>query len=145
MKLEIELVPESSWYSNMRKEMTVEKWDTLRKQIYRKYNYCCGICGDTGMMNCHEIWEYDDVAYTQYLRGFIALCTMCHHCKHIGLAGILADEGKLDYSDVENHFRRVNGCTQEQMDKAVRDAFEIWDRRSNHSWTINLGEFSSLI
>jgi len=145
MKLTIELVPETSWYSNMRKVMTKEDWDILRKQVYKKYNWRCGVCDDIGMMNCHEIWEYDDVAHIQYLRGFIALCTMCHHCKHIGLAGILADQGRLDYTEIENHFCKVNKCTHAQMDEEVREAFELWDRRSNHTWFINFGEYENLV
>lgn len=145
MKLTIELVPETAWYSNMRKFMSKEKWDILRKQVYKQYNYHCGVCDATGMMNCHEIWEYDDENHIQTLKGFIALCTMCHHCKHIGLAGILADEGKLDYDAVIEHFCKVNECSSRQMDDVVSEAFEVWEKRSWHRWDVDLGKYENLV
>ena len=81
MKLTIELVPRMCWYSNVRTNVTREKWDIIRKECYRKSNYKCEICGDKGTthpVECHEIWEYDDVNYVQKLIGFIALCPNCH-------------------------------------------------------------------
>lgn len=142
--LTIELVPETSWYNNLRKVISQKDWDVLRKQVYHKYNYHCGICNATGMMNCHELWEYDDVNHIQYLKGFIALCTLCHHCKHVGLARILADQGKLNYNDVITHFCTVNHCNPFQMDRYVQDAFILWESRSNYLWKIDLGEHRNL-
>ena len=144
MKLEIELVPEFSWYSNMRKVMTKEEWDKLRKSVYAEYNYQCGICESKGMLHCHEIWKYDDVNYTQTLSGFIALCPMCHHVKHIGFAGILADRGELNFDDVIAHFIKVNECDIGVFNKHYLEAFEQWENRSNHLWNINLGEYKYL-
>ena len=69
----------------------------LRRQIYAQYHSCCGICQARGRLSCHEIWHYDDDQHVQTLQGFIALCEWCHHMKHLGLAGVLAGEGKLDY------------------------------------------------
>ena len=92
LKLKIELVPKTSWYSNLRGKMSEKGWDNVRKKTYATFNYKCGICGSNeGQLHCHEIWEYDDKKHKQALKGFIALCVLCHHVKHIGLAGILAE------------------------------------------------------
>ena len=145
-KLTIDLVPETSWYKNVRSKMSNQDWDKLRKSTYAAYDYKCGICGkDNTQLECHEIWEYDDKKRVQTLKGFIALCVMCHHVKHIGLAGILADEGKLDYDAVIEHFIRVNGCDKRDFLDHREKAFEIWEKRSKYNWTIDLGEFRTLI
>jgi len=107
-KLEIELVPATTWYTNLRKVLPPDEWDKVRRKAYADHGYRCGICGAQGRLSCHEMWKYDDEKHTQTLTGFIALCDMCHHVKHIGLAGILASEGKLDFSKVIEHFINVN-------------------------------------
>ena len=96
-------------------------------------------------MNLHEIWEYDDVNDTQKLTGFVLLCGMCHHVKHVGLAGILAREGKLDFNEVMKHFCRVNSCSKKDFKNHVGEAFEIWRRRSEHDWKQDFGKYERFI
>lgn len=138
MKLTTELVPASSWYNNVRKNVATQVWDRIRHRIYRKYNYKCGICGAKEKLNCHEIWEYDDENYIQKLVGFIALCNMCHFVKHLGFAEILARRGELDYNKVIVHFTRVNECSREVFGEYKEEVFDIWEERSNHEWCIYL-------
>lgn len=145
LRLEIELVPKSSWYDNLRKHTSKENWDRIRKDAYAKYGYRCGICGADAELNCHEIWEYDNENQIQKLKGFIALCDMCHHVKHIGLAGILASEGKLDYEKVIEHFMRVNNCDRATFEEHCERAFDEWRRRSKHQWQVDLGEYTDMI
>jgi len=96
-------------------------------------------------MNLHEIWEYDDKKHIQKLEGFILLCKMCHHVKHIGLAGILASEGKLDYDDVVEHFCKVNNCSKGDFERHKKEAFEIWHSRSKHQWKQDFGKSKEFI
>ncbi len=145
LKLKIELVPETSWYDNLRKHMDRKDWDKIRHKVYADYGYRCGICGDEGRLNCHEIWEYDDKKHVQKLAGFIALCDMCHHVKHIGLAGILADRGELDYEKVVEHFMKANNCSKNTFLKHRKVAFEQWRERSGHEWQVDLGEYKNII
>ena len=112
---------------------------------YANYGYKCGICGAEGRLNCHEIWEYDDKKHIQKLSGFVALCDMCHHVKHIGLAGILASKGKLDYEKVVEHFMKVNNCDRDAFEKHREKAFEHWRKRSSHEWQVDLGEYEDII
>jgi len=144
--LTIDLVPQTSWYNNLRSKMSNQDWDKLRKSTYAACDYKCGICGkDNTQLHCHEIWEYDDKKRIQTLKGFIALCVMCHHVKHIGRAGILADEGKLDFEDVIKNFMKVNNCDEQAFREHYDDAFEIWNKRSAVKWTVDLEQYESLI
>lgn len=145
LKLKIELVPETSWFKSLREHMSRKDWDSIRKEAYARYGYKCGICGAEGRLNCHEIWEYDDKKHTQKLIGFIALCDMCHHVKHIGYAKILADQGKLNYEEVEEHFMKVNDCDMLTLVSHRARAFEQWDERSKHKWKIDLGEYKNVV
>lgn len=142
MKLTVELVPSTVWFSSLYRLMSRETWNSIRDGIITENGRKCQICGETsGIMNLHEIWEYDDANYVQKLKGFVLLCKMCHHVKHIGLAGILADEGKLDYNDVIKHFCKVNSCSEKDFEKHVDRAFEIWRERSKHQWKQDFGKY----
>ena len=146
LKLTIELVPSPCWQSNLRTSMTRAHWDNLRKSAYAKYNYRCGICqANNVQLNCHEIWHYDDANHIQKLAGFIALCPMCHHCKHIGHAGILASQGKLDLEQVIEHFMQVNQCSRDVYITHRNAAFDVWRERNRFEWTTDLGTYAHLI
>jgi len=129
----------------MRKVMSQWDWDVLRKKIYADYGHKCGICGATGRLDCHELWEYDDQEQMQTLRGFIALCDLCHHVKHIGLARILADEGKISMEDIIAHFLQVNGCEYPDYFNHAHSSWATWEKRSKHDWQVDLGDYADLV
>ena len=145
LKLTTELVPLTSWFNNLREVLPGSVWDELRKRTYAEYGHRCGICGAEGRLNCHEIWEYDDKNHVQRLVGFIALCDLCHHVKHIGLAGIMSREGKLDYETVVEHFMKVNGCDRKTFEKYMNKVFNQWEERSKSKWSVDLGEYEDLV
>ncbi len=145
LKLTIELVPSTCWHRNLRKQMSQSAWEKIRYQVYTQYGNRCGICHAEGRLHCHEIWEYDDTHHIQRLQGFIALCPMCDHVKHIGFAEGLAADGKLDMQLVIDHFLKVNQCSMEEYEAHAKDAWETWSIRSNEfGWTTDLGEFARL-
>jgi hypothetical protein len=126
--------------------MSRDAWNSIRNDIIKENGRKCQICGETeGTMNLHEIWEYDDAEHIQKLKGFILLCRMCHHVKHIGLAGILAHEGKLDYNEAIKHFCKVNNCSKKNFKKQVDNAFETWEERSKHQWKQDFGIYEELL
>jgi len=146
MILEIELVPSTVWYSSLYRLLPKETWDSIRNEIIRDNGRKCQICGNTqGVMNLHEIWKYNDEKHVQKLEGFILLCKMCHHVKHIGLAGILASEGKLDYNEVTKHYCKVNGCTEKEFEENLTNAFNVWSRRSKYQWEQDFGKYEKFI
>lgn len=143
--LTIELMPEPLWGRSLAKMMPRAEWDRLRGRVKAMSDYRCAICGAEGALFCHEVWRYDDAQRIQSLTGFKAICRMCHHVKHIGHAGILASEGKLDMEDVEQHFMRVNGCDREAFERHKEEAGRIWEERSRHQWTTDFGEYAASI
>ena len=145
LKLTIELVPSTSWFNNLRKLIPGALWDKLRKQTYAQYGYRCGIFSAEGRLDCHEICEYDDKKHIQKLTGFIALCDLCHHVKHFGLANILASEGKLNLEEVVENFMKVNKCVRSAFERHVGEAFAKWRERSQYDWKVDLGEFGGLV
>jgi hypothetical protein len=145
LRLSIELVPKSSFFNNLRTVVSTEEWDRIRKRTYADYEHRCGICGATGRLACHERWAYDDTTHEQRLLGFIALCDLCHHVKHIGYAGVLAMRGQLDLARVVEHFLRVNDCDRATFERHKREAFALWRERSRQSWRIHLGDYEGII
>jgi hypothetical protein len=146
LKLEVELVPSTVWFSSLHNLLPRKVWGNIKKDIIKENGRKCQICGEVeGRMNLHEIWKYDDVKHIQKLEGFILLCTMCHHVKHIGLAGILAKQGKLDYDKVIEHFCKVSNCTKGEFEKHKAEAFEIWERRSKHQWKQDFGKYKGFV
>ncbi|HEY9705549.1 MAG TPA: HNH endonuclease [Allocoleopsis sp.] len=142
MKLNIELVPSTSWFSNLRSLLTTEEWDKVRKGCYKHAGYKCEICGGVGPkhpVECHETWEYDEAKGIQKLVGLISLCPSCHEVKHIGLAGI---NGRRD--EAVKHFCAVNGCSKEEAEKYISECFEIWNRRSQQDWTLDVSLLDEL-
>ena len=82
MKLTIELIPKTSWCSNVRSLVKRSVWDKLRKQICSVGK--CQICGAStsqktissicsNRLECHEVWAYDDKTHVQTLTGLVAL------------------------------------------------------------------------
>jgi 5-methylcytosine-specific restriction endonuclease McrA len=134
--LEIELVPKTCWFSNVRDHVSKAEWDALRKGVYKKANHICEICGGRGQkwpVECHEIWHYNDENLTQTLQGLIALCPSCHEVKHIGLAG-LRGRGEI----ARAHLEKINRWTGEQSEKYLDLVWEIWAERSKCQWQLNL-------
>lgn len=144
LKLDIELVPSTVWYSSLYRVLPNEVWNQIRNEIIKTRGRKCEICGEIeGAMNLHEIWKYDDSNHVQTLLGFQLLCRLCHHVKHIGLAGILASEGKLDYNEVVKHFCKVNNCDTNSFETHVDEAFKVWRERSKSQWKQDFGKYAS--
>jgi hypothetical protein len=126
LKLQIELVPKTAWFNNLRSHLTQSQWDRVRRKCYAAAGYKCEICGGKGNkhpVECHEIWDFGDGKIT--LTGLIALCPSCHEVKHIGLAGIRG-RGEIAL----RHFMKVNGVSRPVAERYVRDAFALYHERS---------------
>jgi len=143
-ELHIELVPRTAWGVNLRSALSKAGWDKLRKATYRKAGYVCEICGGKGPrhpVECHEIWEYEDIkgrrgdqgVPIQRLVGLVALCPACHEVKHFGRATVT---GKRDRAF--RHLMRVNGWDPGQARRHVREAKDLWDARSYWRWELDL-------
>lgn len=139
-KLTIELIPETSFFDNVRSKVSKDEWDVIRKKSYKRANYKCEICGDSGInqgykhpVECHEIWKYDDDNDVQQLVGLISLCPHCHKVKHVGLAKV---NNELDI--VITQLIKVNDISREDAIRYIDNSFSIWRERSKKNWRVDI-------
>lgn len=158
IKLQIELVPSTAFYSNLRSILDKADWDILRKLVYKNANYKCEICGGKGdkhPVECHEVFEYIDLnndfeidesqfplssgsSYSssvriQKLLFCQSLCPNCHEAKHFGLAQI-----KGNGERAKETLKRVNGWNDKQVEDYIRASFSQWHQRSRYQWKIDI-------
>jgi len=141
--LVIELVPAGSWGDNLRSRFTKARWDALRKAQYRRANYKCECCGESGVnqgyawpVECHEIWSYDESTRIQKLEGLIALCPGCHRVKHSGRT--ISVDGPKGMEEVTHRLMMVNRWSEKQAVQHITEAFSTWERRSALDWTLDI-------
>ena len=140
MRLEIELVPATCWFSNVRSAVTKKRWDKIKQQVSTQAWDTCRICGGVGPkhpVECHEIWSYDDINQIQKLLGMLALCPDCHRVKHFGLAQV---QGKEEVA--LQHLMKVNELSRKQAEQYVQAAFARWAERSIKKWTLDISYLS---
>ncbi|MEO2202185.1 hypothetical protein ABGV42_00320 [Paenibacillus pabuli] len=147
LKLELELVPATSFNMNLRNNFSSEDWDIIRRLVYKRAGHRCEICDTTGRMSAHEIWDYveSDSGNFVTLAGLICLCDDCHMCKHWGYAQMQADVGKLDMVSLEKHFMKVNSCRKTTLEKHKAISFAEWNRRSSLEWQLNIDYLGSFL
>lgn len=138
MKLTVELVPKTCWYNNVRSILSQEQWDYIRKQVYTAAYDTCEICGGIGEqwpVECHEVWNYDDVNHVQRLERMIALCPNCHAVKHSGRSFVA---GEIDR--VVGHFNKINKTKNKWKDYNSHfiQQMKIWMKRSHYEWTLDI-------
>jgi 5-methylcytosine-specific restriction endonuclease McrA len=136
LKLQIELVPGSCWWSNVRSNVSAKQWDNIRIPVYKKANYLCEICGGKGTkhpVECHEVWIYDDTTLIQRLGFFQSLCPLCHEVKHIGLAGVRGNGDRAF-----NRFKEINQLDESSAKKIISAVFRQWNIRSRQQWKLDI-------
>jgi hypothetical protein len=136
MKLTIELVPKTCWFSNVRSQVTKADWEILKKETSKNAKRKCEICAGRGPkwpVECHEVWSYDDKKKIQKLERLIALCPSCHEVKHIGFAGT---RGR-SYIATE-HLANVNDISVDDATDYVHGAFVLWRDRSQYNWELDI-------
>ena len=132
--LTVELIPETSFFKNVRSHVTQREWDKIRESVFKAAGHRCEICNGQGKkhpVECHEIWEYNN--NIQKLIGLIALCPSCHLVKHFGLAQVLG-KSKTAYK----HLKKVNKWDDQTTDLHIQNAFSLWEERNLVKWELDL-------
>jgi hypothetical protein len=139
----IDLIPQTSWYVNVRSAVRILDWYRIRQMVYRRAGYRCEACGCQPdptarlLMEAHERFTYDESTGVQALRRLICLCSACHTTTHFGAANVrgVAEEAM-------SHLQRVTGMTRAQAEAHADRAHELWKRRSRIAWTLDLSVIS---
>lgn len=138
-RLFVDLVPSSCWFTNVRSCLSPRDWDRLRRVITVRTGNRCEICGmqrdnaNGVFLEAHERWHYERLGNIQVLRRLICLCTPCHTATHIGLAE-LRGHGQT----ARLHLAEVNGWNESEVDRHIRQAWDIWETRSAIDWELDL-------
>jgi len=135
-KIDIQLVPKTAFYTNVRSNVSKEDWDDIRKAVYKKYNYKCMICGGKGEnhpVEAHELFEYNDKIHVQKLVDIVALCPTCHSVYHIGLTTIRGSQNLAI-----QHLAKINNWELDKTVEYINQAFLTWKERSDHKWRLDL-------
>jgi hypothetical protein len=143
----VDLIPSTSWFTNIRSAVSPQAWDRLRRMVYRRAGNRCEACGSrpdhpAGLyMEAHERFAYDTRAGVQALRRLICLCTACHGTTHFGFTSL---GGEDEAAAALGHLQFVTGMTRVQAERHVREAFALWERRSSIAWQVDLSMITAL-
>lgn len=145
VKLGVELVPRTCWYSNVRTNVGSADWQLCKTYVRERSGDQCEICGGVGPkwpVECHEVWEYDETGtdYVQRLVDLIALCPRCHEVKHIGRAEAIGNLRRA-----ERHLMAVNGWSNSVTTAYLELVFDVWRRRSLHNWTLDISMLTDVL
>lgn len=136
MRLSVELVPTSCWYSNVRSNVSAPTWARISREVSMAAGRRCSICARVGVVHaleCHEVWGYNDTARKQRLMELVALCPECHAVKHIGRS-LSMGRGR----EALAWLAQVNEITPAAALEHVRVAFDVHRARSLHTWTLDV-------
>ncbi|MFM0265512.1 hypothetical protein [Paraburkholderia sediminicola] len=132
MKFNLELVPKTCWYSNVRSSVSPRTWEQLRQRTFLRAGGKCSICGQTDL-ECHEVWEYDDHRVIQRLVRLDALCHRCHGIKHFGFAL----QGRQTRETLA-WFMAINNVSLPESIAHITRAFQVFEVRSAFNWKLDL-------
>lgn len=142
MKLEIELVPTTSHFNNLRSEVTATAWKKLRIKYLTPLNNCCEICGGSSPkrgLDLHEVWSYtivDQYSGIQRLERLEGLCMYCHEVKHYYLTHL---RGFGDRA--RSRLQKINGLTDKELYEYELLVHKDFVERSSVEWKIDLNGF----
>jgi len=136
MILEIELVPQSSHYNNLRKMLTATQWKKLRSKIIPPLENKCVICKGSSRgrsLDLHEVWEYDRSTGVQKLVRLEGLCASCHECKHFYFTKMRGNEKRA-----RERLQRLNHLSDIQMHEYELKVHREYLLNSSINWTLDV-------
>lgn len=111
-------------------------WDVLRTATTQKAGGCSE-CGVKSNLECHEIWDYDEINLVQTLIGLESLCGRCHETRHLGFARV---RGRFE--SVFARLLAINRLTIEEGISYSSMVEENFLRRSEVEWALDLSIFA---
>jgi hypothetical protein len=135
----VDLIPETSWFTNVRSGVDPGDWDRLRRHVYRRAGHRCEACGATRCrLEAHERFTYDAQTGIQRLVRLVCLCDWCHTATHMGMAGVRGLR-----TEAIAHLMAVTGMGPGEAHEHIDEAFARWERRSAIRWHVDLSVIAS--
>ena len=138
LRLNAEPIPRSSQLATLARLLPKQQWDQLRRSVYRQARYRCRACAREGQLHCHEVWGYNPSTGIQWLRGFQALCDLCHQVKHISFV----HDSRLR-EELLKHFMAVNHSSWKEAMFHFKRAQQRQRLLDQRQWTISYGTWNS--
>lgn len=137
-KLDFDFIPEESWKFNLRHILSPAAWDIVRRDAYKRAGYKCRICGrGKCRLEAHEKWSFDTANKIQRLEDVLALCHDCHATIHYQRTALC--DGAEGARRAEEHFMRVNKCTESEFHEALaRAAARHEELNKIEDWRLDL-------
>lgn len=152
-KLKMVAIPRSLTKYNLYNILNMQDWNKIKYSIYEKYANKCFICQSANViLNCHEVWNYDDNELIQYLKECVSLCVLCHSVTHFTRALKDAKDGKYDTKKFYEHFMKINECDEVVFEGYRNYINDLEFYRSivcteflSKAWYIYYGEYNDLV
>ena len=137
-----DMIPSSSWGSNLCNLLTRESWNKIRQPVFRRTEGLCFVCGvRPDRPECHELWAYSRPPFcapiaafgVQRLIGLVGVCQQCHEIFHPGRANA---EGKADQA--MKRMMATNRWSDYEFAKWLLGAQRISSLRSIGPWKLDL-------
>ena len=137
-ELFVDMIPKTSWFSNVRSLIHPSDWDRVRNHIYNRVNHICECCNNNTKethtrLDAHERWSFDNETKIQKLVRLVALCEFCHQTTHFGLAGI---QGKTE--EAKTHLNNVRLFTEDECGQHLTNASKLFKERCKVKWEIDI-------
>jgi hypothetical protein len=140
-----DLIPYTSWASNLARLLTRQSWDRIRRSIIESTGMRCEICGakdSTKEIDCHEQWEYHEPIQegrcgVQRLVGLWAMCDECHATQHLGRSN---SNGRG--ADALDRLRRIGRMSERETQAYRAFVFDRWERRSKIGWMLDVSSLA---
>jgi hypothetical protein len=86
---------------------------------------------------CHDKRIYNDQKAIALLSGFEIHCRTCDSVTHVGrIAKVPGPEMAIQQAKAQ--LRIVNQCDEDTADKILMDSLNLWKKRSQKAWTIEV-------
>jgi hypothetical protein len=140
-KLQIELVPSTSWFKDVKSTVPKIVWDDIKKQRFKRAEGKCEICGDSVdsqcrklKLKCTELWGFNDEMKTQILFSVIAVCPNCYKVKNFGRI-----TKKSDLFLVVRQLMKVNGMSISEAVSHIRESVYKCTERESYDFDKDFG------
>ena len=129
--LTVELTPRTVSGKSLSTMLTTDEWDTIRQDVYAKYNHTCPHCSAPAD-RANVLWHYNMNTRIQTLVGIEATCAQCGLVSHYQA---VQDERTDDMA--HQHLMQTNGWTLAQVQEHLTHAMAQYEMRSAVSWTMD--------
>lgn len=138
--LPIESIPMTSWGVSLSNKLDKDKWDKFRREVYKRANHCCGVCGATDeQLHCHESWAFNEKSKIQYLVKVKCLCKTCHEATHYFRSSVVF---KLTYTNyLKEHLMKINKITEVELERYIAKLTLIVQKRSSKFYRVVIGKY----